>query len=166
MIRSPSAWSSMSSQTHPQKVHVPFFTTVTLMSVPPPALPPARSRAARRTFSRAPGPGSSRAFDGCDSVRSRRAPTPGRAPARGWSAADTPPTVGRLAAGPSLASPLPLHTLGVDRLHLDFPALRRGHPGSVGASAHQPARRRTVRDEDHARRNLSLAALERGLAML
>ena len=30
-IRSPSAWSSMSSHTHPQKVQVAFFTMVTVM---------------------------------------------------------------------------------------------------------------------------------------
>src|SRR5207248_4763223 len=38
VIRSPSACSSMSSQTHPQKVHVAFFTTVScIRSIPGPA---------------------------------------------------------------------------------------------------------------------------------
>src|SRR5216684_1884314 len=33
-IRSPSAWSSMSSHTQPQKVHVAFFTTLRLIDSP------------------------------------------------------------------------------------------------------------------------------------
>src|SRR5262249_54321625 len=58
-----------------------------------------------------------------------------------------------------------LRTLGPDRLHLDLPAFRGGHPRAVGAAAHESSGARTIRDEDHARGHFPLAAPERGLAV-
>src|SRR5258706_8160146 len=58
-IRSPSACSSMSSQTQPQNVQVAFFTILTLIATPFHPLLALPNREGRRTFSQAPGRASS-----------------------------------------------------------------------------------------------------------
>src|SRR5262245_51935862 len=146
-IRSPSACSSMSSHTQPQKVQVAFLTTVRLMPVSYPVLPPAPSRAARRTFSQAPGRGSSRESGAAATVRGRSTPSLERVPG------------GRASRRCRVAY------RSRHRLHFDLPPLGGGHPRPVSAASHEPAGWGAVGDEDHSQRDLPLGALEGGLAV-
>src|SRR6516164_7122491 len=52
-----------------------------------------------------------------------------------------------------------------DRENFNFPSLRCGHARAIGASAHQPARRRPVGNEDHTDGNLPFLALESRFAV-
>src|SRR5713101_8435280 len=76
-IRSPSACSSMSSQTQPQNVQVAFFTTLRLIASPLHSVLVLPNREERRTFSQAPGHGSSPGCGAACTARPRPSPRPG-----------------------------------------------------------------------------------------
>src|SRR6266571_3326908 len=167
-IRSPSACSSMSSQTQPQNVQVASFTTFRLIASPVHPVLVRPNRAEGRTFSQAHGRGSSPGCGEACTSRRRRAPRPGGYlpdPPGATEGSRTSRVVRQSWLNPCF--PLPASwASGRDRLDLDFPALRGRHSGSVGVLPHEMAGRRSVGDEDHALRDLSFHASEDGLAIL
>src|SRR5258707_940602 len=53
-----------------------------------------------------------------------------------------------------------------DRFNFNFPALGRGHSGSIGGLTHQVAGRRSVGNEDHSLRHLAFHAGECDLTVV
>jgi hypothetical protein len=53
-----------------------------------------------------------------------------------------------------------------DRFDFDFPPLRGGHTCSIGSLSHKPARRRTIRNENHSLRHFAFLALKKTLAVV
>src|SRR3989442_217637 len=173
-IRSPSACSSMSSHTQPQKVHVAFLTTVRLiLFFAWLGLGSARTgrhdeRSAKLPSAEAPADAARLVPSGFDGLPGRDLIWSGlrKSKIRGWLAF----SIGFWNAHrsfhfvPASGSGRLHRQLGRDRLDFDFPALRGGHSGSITHLTHDMASRRSIWDENHSLGNLAFNALESRLA--